>query len=111
VLFADAVLAHPVAASQTSLVQELPSLHANAPVPLQTPALQASVNVHASLSLHGVPVRLVCVQAPPESQPSWVHGLLSLQSGPLVPLQTPVTHRSPPEQLLPSSHAVSFGKS
>jgi hypothetical protein len=106
VLFGDGVLLQPDCWSHSSAVQPLLSLQASGDEPLQTPFWQVSTWVQASRSLHDGPVRLTCVQAPFPSQPSVVHGLLSLQSGPEAPRQRPSTQESPVEQTLPSEQVV-----
>jgi hypothetical protein len=99
------LLQAPLAAIQLSSVQTLPSSQLTVALPAQTPAaLQASPEVQALPSLHGVPLCGAPKQAPLRlSQMSRVHGLLSLQT-----LATPL-HLAPAQvsavvQALPSLH-------
>jgi hypothetical protein len=106
----------PLPVSQRSVVHGLPSLQLRGDEPTQTrvePLVwQVSVWVQALPSLHGVPtVTSVCTQAPLELQESAVHGLLSSQFTPPVPVQAPAAHLSAdPLHELPSSQVVPSGR-
>ena len=82
--------AQPVTVSHVSSVQELPSSHARGAPPMQAPApLHVSPVVQASPSLHAAPGSGTKTQPLDASQPSEVHGLLSLHSSCCPPTQTP----------------------
>src|SRR5207249_2424340 len=81
------VWTQPVARSQPSSVQPLPSLQFGAGPPMQRPPLQASLVVQALPSLHGA-VLLVCAQPVDGLQVSSVQRLPSSQLG-----AAPPTHR------------------
>ena len=109
----DAVLLACVQVSlislQVSVVQTLPSLQLFGVPPPQAPALQVSLTVQNSPSLHGA-VFGVCRQVPELSQVSSVQGLLS--SVQAVPAGA--THESSPSsqlllQLDPTLLAINLG--
>ena len=97
----------PVLLLQVSVVQVLLSLQnvaALTSVPAQLPALQASLLVHALLSLQ-LRLLLVKTQPLPGAQLSVVHKLLSVQVMP-VPAQALLLQRSLLVQALPSSQTA-----
>jgi hypothetical protein len=102
------VCVQPLAGSQASSVQGLPSLQSGAEPPTQLPPEHASPVVHASPSSQGS-VLFAYTQPEAGSQLSSVQPLLSLQLiG--VPPQLPSKHTSPAVHALPSLHdAVLFG--
>jgi hypothetical protein len=94
----------PVEGTQPSVVQGFPSSHRLAgltAVPLQVPALHASLVVQALPSLHAT-VLAELTQPALGSHESLVHTLLSLQLTAL-PTHAPPAHVSPWLQALPSS--------
>ena len=102
------LVTQPVLALQLSSVHKLPSLHALALPGMQAPPSQASFSVQTLPSLQ-VPVLATKVQPCWASQLSVVHGLPSLQVGPLPGTQAPDLHMSPMVQALLSSHAIDWG--
>ena len=100
-----AVKVQPLARSQASSVQGLPSTHVNCRAKPHVPPWQTSPMVHALLSWH-TSALLVCVQPACGSQASVVHTLLSSHDVAVPARQTPSLHRSPTVQALPSLHAV-----
>jgi hypothetical protein len=101
------VWVQPIAESQVSVVQTLPSLQLAGAPPTQLPPEQVSLVVQALPSLHGS-LFGVCTQPLAGSQESVVHGLPSLQRID-VPAQLPLVHLSPLVQALLSSHGVLLG--
>ena len=101
------VKTQPVAGTQESVVQTLPSLQTRVPVPAwQVPPPHVSPVVQALPSLHDA-VLLACAQPVAGTQESSVHGLLSLQfSEPAPGWQLPPEHVSPVVQAFKSSHAA-----
>jgi hypothetical protein len=123
-------LEQPVAGSQTSSVQGLPSLQSGGGPPTHTPFEHASFVVQALPSLHGpgtgappwqipalhdspvvqtlassqLALLFVCTQPVSESQESSVHGLPSSQLVGPPPWQFPFWQKSPDVHSLPSSH-------
>lgn len=101
-----AVNVQPSVGSHASTVQGLASLHTTA-VPLQDAAMQVSPVVQWLASSQLVPsLTDACVQPITASQPSAVHGLLSLQAGLPVPMQLVPLHVSTAVHGLPSLQAV-----
>ena len=94
----------PLALSQLSAVQGLPSLQRLGAPPWQTPPLHASLVVQAVASLHAS-AELTNAQPELGSQLSAVQGLPSLQVAGLAPVQLPPEQASPVVQALPSSQA------
>lgn len=94
----------PTAGSQLSVVQVLPSSQSSGVPPPHLPS------VHVWPCKHLLPVSHFAVSASfsfwhlpvATSQPSLVHGFMSLQFGPLVGMHTPAAQWSPVEQSLPS---------
>jgi hypothetical protein len=105
---ATGVNLQPVNWSQPSLVQTLPSEQVGGAPPTQEPPVHLSLVVHALPSLHAF-VFGVNLQPPPASQPSSVHGLLSLHWMVPVPVHAPPEHLSLFVQALPSSQVTEFG--
>lgn len=95
----------PVTGLQKSIVQSLLSLHANAPLPTQSPFTQVSVGVHTLPSVHEPSLGML-TQPRVLSQVSAVHGLLSSQAICPAPLQIPAMHWSTVVHSLPSSHSA-----
>jgi hypothetical protein len=91
----------PFAGSQLSVVQGLPSLQGVLSPALQVPALQVSLWVHASLSLHG-PAAPRCTQPLAGWQLSAVHKLPSSQPTLTGPTHPPFLQPSPLVQASPS---------
>jgi len=90
---ASTVCLQPVAGSQPSAVQVLPSLQLGGGPPTQLPAAQVSAVVQALPSSHAA-VLFVCTQPVAGAQVSVVHTLPSSQLGGGPPTQVP-----PPLQL------------
>jgi hypothetical protein len=99
--------AHPVGASQESLVHGLLSSQFGGGPPLQVPPPQVSPVVHALPSLQGL---VLSEWAHPVSalHESLVHGLLSSQPSAGPPLHVPPLQTSFVVQALPSSHAFAL---
>jgi hypothetical protein len=95
---------HPVAGSQESVVQELPSPHSSVDPLLQAPAEHVSPVVQAFPSSHAF-VFAACAQPFAGSQESVVHPLLSSQFVAEPPAHAPLAQVSPVVQALPSSQA------
>src|SRR5205807_2291393 len=95
------VWTQPVAGSQPSSVQRLPSLQLGAGPPVQRPPLQVSLVVQALPSLHGG-VLLVCAQPVVGLQLSSVQRLPSSQFGAGPPMHCPPLQASLVVQALPS---------
>jgi hypothetical protein len=101
----DLKLHEPVAASQLSVVQVLPSSQVLAVPAVHTPAWHLSA-VQRFASTSQLPVLLaVCLQPVTGSQLSSVHGSPSLQSVLPVPAHVPAVQVSLAVHGLPSSHA------
>ena len=91
-----AVCAQPLAGTQESAVQALPSLQFAVPVPVHAPLTQLSPVVHALPSLQLVPFpRLTCLQPTDVSQLSVVQGWPSSQETAVRYAQLPPEHWSP----------------
>jgi len=90
---------HPVAASQVSSVQTLPSVHTLAGPEMQLPPAHASLSVHTLPSEHGSELSTL-LQPFTASQLSVVHGLPSSQAEGALGVQLPSLHTSPGVQLL-----------
>ena len=97
----------PLAVSQLSLVQTLPSLQLGAAPPTQVPPAQASAVVHALPSSHETAL-LACMQPLAVLQLSLVQMLPSLQLGAAPPTQVPPAQVSAVVQALPSSHETAL---
>ena len=98
----SAVFLQPLLLLHESTVHTLPSSQLMV-VPWQLPALQASPEVQALLSLQTVAVCAVFLQPVATSQVSSVQGLASSQLGAAPGWQVPLAvHRSPTVQALPS---------
>ena len=93
----------PVAESQVSVVQRLPSSHSLGPLGLQVPLSQVSPTVHALLSVH-VALLSACWHPALLSQPSSVHGLPSLHACAGPDAHAPPAQVSPTLQTSPSLH-------
>jgi hypothetical protein len=107
--FATTVTVQPVAGTQLSVVQGLPSLQTSAEPAVQVPAWQVSVPLQRLVSAQEVPlVTFVCVQPVAGTQLSVVQTLLSLQLGGVPAVHVPLWHVSAPLQAFPSEHAVPF---
>ena len=107
--FRTAVAVQPLAATQLSVVQALPSLQTSAVPAAQVPFWQVSVPLQTLASAHDVPfVTGVVVQPVAGLQPSVVQALPSSQSSAVPAVQTPAWQVSAPLQTLPSAHAVPF---
>src|SRR5205823_13366057 len=102
------VFTQPVAGSQASSVQTLPSLQLGAEPPTQTPPAQVSAVVQALPSVQGA-VLGVFRQPVAGSQASSVQTLPSLQLSAGPPTQTPPAQVSVVVQALPSLHAARVG--
>jgi hypothetical protein len=100
------VWTQPVAGSQLSVVHGLLSSQPSAVPPPHTPFVHFWACKHLFPLSHVVlSETFVFVHVPvPTLQPSVVHGLLSLQFGPVVGVQTPAAQWSPVEQSFPSEH-------
>jgi hypothetical protein len=78
--FGTAVVRHPVAGSQLSVVQTLPSLQVSGVPAVQAPLWQVSLPLHTLPSAQAVPFRTGVLEQPKiASQVSVVHGFASLQ--------------------------------
>jgi hypothetical protein len=108
---ATGVCTTPIAGSQVSAVQGLPSSTPGGGVMTHTPTgSHVSVPLHALLSPHDVPgVTGVCVTPPAGVHPSVVHGLPSSTGTTPVPLHVPPWHLSIGVHALPSLHVVPSG--
>jgi hypothetical protein len=107
---ATAVLWHPLAGRQKSVVQAFPSSQVGVDPAVQVPAWQVSAPLQASPSLHELPFGAVaCWQPDTGSQVSVVHGFESSQLGTLPAVQPPAWQVSAPLQALPSLHELPFG--
>ncbi len=102
------VAVQPLAGSQLSLVQALPSSQVKGTPDAQLPDLQTSPSVHASPSEHAPPMN-GCWQPSLASHKSAVHGFWSSQSSNAASWQAPKTQWSPVVQMLPSSHGPGIG--
>jgi hypothetical protein len=101
------VWTQPTAGAHESFVHTLLSLQLNVPAPgWQLPPLHVSPTVQAFPSLHAA-VLFAWTHPAAGEHVSFVHALLSLQSGAPVPgWQLPPPHVSPTVQAFPSSHAA-----
>src|SRR5262249_29589929 len=99
------VCVQPVAGSQPSAVQGLPSSQFGPGPPTQTPPAQASPTGHALPSSHG-PAAVVWTQPGAGAQPSAVHGFASSQTRGAPGTHAPALHASPTVQASPSSQAA-----
>lgn len=93
----------PLAATQPSWVQGLPSLQVLSAPARHAPPLQTSPRVHKLPSLHGK-LLFACWQPSLAEQLSWVQGLPSSQFCGAPPTHTLPLQRSPLVQMSPSSH-------
>jgi hypothetical protein len=108
--FSTAVVAHPVAGLQLSVVQTFPSLQTSGVPAAQVPLWQVSAPLQTLPSAHAVPFATgVVVQPVAGLQPSVVHTLPSLQTSGVPAVQVPAWQLSAPLQVLPSGHAVPLG--
>ena len=99
----------PVAGSQLSVVQALPSSQTRAAPRVQVPLWQVSAPLQRLPSLHDVPLATGAVWQPVAGlQVSVVQGLPSLQVSGVPAVQVPPWQVSAPLQRLPSVHEVPF---
>ena len=96
----------PVASLQVSSVHGLLSAQLVV-VPMQLPFRQASLLLQLWPSSHALPSKCRTKQPVAGSQPSAVHGLVSLQSVAVLGAQRPATQVSPEVQALPSLQSPS----
>ena len=101
----------PLAASQPSLVQSLPSAQMGAGPGAHAPLAHTSPAVHARPSLQLTPFGNAVNSQPPVVVLQWsaVHSLPSLQPGLRPEMQKPDLHTSLMVQASPSSHGWLFG--
>ena len=102
-----AVWTQPSAGSHESVVHTLLSLQLRGGPGLHVPPPQTSRPLHTVPSSHGL-VLLTCWQPLTASHESVVHTLLSLQSSGAPPTQVPVAQVSPAVQALPSWHGFAL---
>lgn len=100
----------PVAGSQASSVQALPSLHGLVLPERQVPALQESPTVHASPSSQADWLGTDTQSPVSGSHESSVHAFPSSQSTRSPLSQLPAAQRSPTVHASPSSHGSEFGE-
>ena len=102
----NGVWTQPVLELHVSEVHSSPSSQSSA-APVHVPEVHSSFTVHASSSLHGVASgSFGFMQEEAPSQVSWVQGLPSVQSSPIVTVHVPAMQALALEHGFPSSHGV-----